>query len=290
MKCKVCGNESGKYPLCRACNEKKEKGEIIKCDTCKNWHYKDAECSQPEAISTDKYLYEIKKDFISKAEQGFFNAIKEAIPEGYFVFPQINLATIVERTDNQRFHNELFRNIDFLVTDNQYIPKIAIEINDQTHLTNDRHERDEKVQKILEEAGIPLLKLWTSYGVKPDYIKEKITEMLNSPISRKHNFPFTDKTSSKKQDDGCYIATCVYGSYDCPQVWTLRRYRDNILAHNWYGRLFIKFYYLVSPKIVKLFGQKKWFNTIFRYKLDKMVFNLKNAGIESTPYKDKNRL
>jgi len=25
---------------------------------------------------------------------------------------------------------------------------------------------------------------------------------------------------------GCYIATAVYGSYNCPEVWTLRRYRD----------------------------------------------------------------
>ena len=28
-------------------------------------------------------------------------------------------------------------------------------------------------------------------------------------------------------DSGCYIATCVYGSYDCPQVQTLRRFRDD---------------------------------------------------------------
>ncbi len=44
----------------------------------------------------------------------------------------------------------------------------------------------------------------------------------------------------KKQ--GCYVATAVYGSYDCPEVWTLRRYRDNTLAETWYGRVFIKLY------------------------------------------------
>ena len=33
---------------------------------------------------------------------------------------------------------------------------------------------------------------------------------------------------------GCYVATAVYGSYDCPQVWTLRRYRDDTLAETWY--------------------------------------------------------
>ena len=33
-----------------------------------------------------------------------------------------------------------------------------------------------------------------------------------------------------EKKSGCYIATAVYGSYDCPQVWTLRRYRDYTLA------------------------------------------------------------
>ena len=28
---------------------------------------------------------------------------------------------------------------------------------------------------------------------------------------------------------------CIYGSYDCPEVWTLRRYRDKFLSETWYG-------------------------------------------------------
>lgn len=94
--------------------------------------------------------------------------------------------------------------------------------------------------------------------------------------------------SSKTVNDGCYIATCVYGSYDCPQVWTLRRYRDNDLGKTWYGRLFIKIYYAISPKIVKLFGKTKWFKKICQGKLDKIVNKLQNKGYESTPYQDIN--
>lgn len=30
MKCCVCGAESGHYPLCRACNQKKEQGAYYK--------------------------------------------------------------------------------------------------------------------------------------------------------------------------------------------------------------------------------------------------------------------
>ena len=87
---------------------------------------------------------------------------------------------------------------------------------------------------------------------------------------------------------GCYVATAVYGSYDCPQVWTLRRYRDNMLASTWYGRLFIKTYYATSPTIVMMFSKRKWFNWICKSKLDRMVENLQSRGYDDTPYQDKN--
>ena len=47
---------------------------------------------------------------------------------------------------------------------------------------------------------------------------------------------------------GCYIASCVYGSYNTKEVWTLRRYRDYKLSKNILGRLFIKIYYLISKR------------------------------------------
>ena len=85
---------------------------------------------------------------------------------------------------------------------------------------------------------------------------------------------------------GCYVATAVYGSYDCPEVWTLRRYRDYILAKTWYGRIFIHLYYAVSPTIVSLFGETGWFKEFWRARLDKMVSNLQGSGISSAPYDD----
>lgn len=86
--------------------------------------------------------------------------------------------------------------------------------------------------------------------------------------------------------NGCYVATAVYGSYDCPQVWTLRRYRDNDLAATWYGRAFIHIYYAISPTLVKWFGHTEWFKKMWRGKLDRMVKNLQEKGYESTPYED----
>jgi hypothetical protein len=85
---------------------------------------------------------------------------------------------------------------------------------------------------------------------------------------------------------GCYIATAVYGSYDCPQVWTLRRYRDCTLAESWFGRVFIHVYYAISPSLVKRFGRKIWFNKFWRFVLDLKIKNLQKNGIKDLPYDD----
>lgn len=87
---------------------------------------------------------------------------------------------------------------------------------------------------------------------------------------------------------GCYVATAVYGSYDCPEVWTLRRFRDNTLAETWYGRAFIRTYYAISPTLVKWFGNSEWFKNMWKPTLDKMVKKLNNAGVDNTIYNDKN--
>lgn len=86
---------------------------------------------------------------------------------------------------------------------------------------------------------------------------------------------------------GCYVATAVYGSYDCPQVWTLRRFRDYTLAETWYGRAFIRTYYAISPALVKWFGKTGWFKKMWQGKLDRLVAKLQSEGVESTHYEDR---
>ena len=86
---------------------------------------------------------------------------------------------------------------------------------------------------------------------------------------------------------GCYIETCVYVSYDCPEVWTLRRFRDYTLAKHFLGRVFIKVYYAMSPKVVKCFGGTKLFQLFWKKKHYRMDNSLNIKGVEDTPYKNK---
>lgn len=86
----------------------------------------------------------------------------------------------------------------------------------------------------------------------------------------------------------CYVATAVYGSYDCPQVWMLRRYRDYTLSETWYGRAFIRTYYAISPICIKYFGNTAWFRKTIKRSLDIIISKLRANGVQDTPYKDKN--
>lgn len=77
--------------------------------------------------------------------------------------------------------------------------------------------------------------------------------------------------STQNKSEGCYIATMVYGDYDHPQVLVLRRFRDNRLLTNLPGKVFVRLYYWISPKLVKILHNHKHINTGIRKILDKFI-------------------
>ena len=117
-------------------------------------------------------------------------------------------------------------------------------------------------------------------------------KQLNAPLDWKkryyHVFDITrnEYAPPKTQTKGCYIATSVYGSYDCPEVWILRRYRDNVLSNTFYGRIFIKIYYRISPILVNRFGNSKLFSCFFKIILDRCIEHLQKRGLSNAYYND----
>jgi len=80
-----------------------------------------------------------------------------------------------------------------------------------------------------------------------------------------------------RSSEGCYIATCVYGSYDCPEVLVLRNFRDTVLKKSLPGRAFIQVYYAISPKLVRWFGKTGWFCKFWRGFLDRVIERIGRA-------------
>lgn len=83
--------------------------------------------------------------------------------------------------------------------------------------------------------------------------------------------------NNKSSDNqGCYIATMVYGSYEAPQVLILREFRDNVLYKSTLGRLFIRFYYKISPGIVNMLKNHSKVNLLIKSILDSIIKLLKH--------------
>lgn len=87
-----------------------------------------------------------------------------------------------------------------------------------------------------------------------------------------------------KKSGGCYVATAVYGSYDCPEVWVLRRFRDNSLMTTQLGRWLVRAYYAVSPRAVRFGGAP--LRALSYPPLAALVAVLRNRGVADTPYFD----
>lgn len=76
---------------------------------------------------------------------------------------------------------------------------------------------------------IPELKIKGKKGEdkKPTYLGTYLLYLIKNryPSYASTVLSEAEKLMDSKEKAGCYIATCVYGSYDCPQVWILRRFR-----------------------------------------------------------------
>ena len=98
------------------------------------------------------------------------------------------------------------------------------------------------------------------------------TGMTQNSTSSSLNSKPQQTAPTKKE--GCYIATAVYGSYDAPQVVTLRKFRDETLSNTVFGRWFIRTYYRLSPPIAEKLKNANRINRFVRYILDRWVDKL----------------
>ena len=106
-----------------------------------------------------KFKYKKKETLMSAPERQLYYELMQAVGAEFDVFPQLALVTLVDKIDAS-YRNELFRVVDFALFDKRTNrPLLVIELNDASHLRDDRKLRDEKVKCILRRAGLKLLTL-----------------------------------------------------------------------------------------------------------------------------------
>lgn len=99
-----------------------------------------------------------------------------------------------------------------------------------------------------------------------------LDEQMNGDFDeRLRDLNGTSGGTGNGQTQGCFIATAVYGSYDCPEVLVLRRFRDEVLLKNLIGKSFVKFYYKIGPFITGFATKNPAISKLFRPVLDRTV-------------------
>ncbi len=142
----------------------------------------------------------IKKDFLTQKEKDFYNfLIQFESKYNIRIIPQVNLGTIVEKEKNinNGYRNELFKNIDFGVFDNEFNLLFLVEFNDKSHNREDRKERDNKVKKICSQVAIKLIPIkYSDFDNEKELLTKKIIaniqvekEKLESNIKKMNNYP-----------------------------------------------------------------------------------------------------
>ena len=132
-----------------------------------------------------KYHYRKRSFFMTKPEHELFDVLMSAVGNDYLIFAQVHLPTLLDNKvvgQNWRgaFRHISEKSVDFVLCDKAYIsPKLAIELDDKTHERPERQDRDREVERILKEAGIPLLRLENHGRFNPDELAREISSAIN---------------------------------------------------------------------------------------------------------------
>lgn len=133
------------------------------------------------------YKYEKRRSLMTASERQCYAALVAAVGETNYVFAQVRLSSLVDHTiRGQDWRAALAhinqKSVDFVLCDKTNVtPVLAIELDDRSHFLPHRMERDRTVERVLNDAGIPLLRLPNPGPLDPAGLLQKIKDALLQP-------------------------------------------------------------------------------------------------------------
>ena len=103
---------------------------------------------------------------LTRNEKDFLAVLDETLGSNYRVFVQVRLAELVElqcgvATKRQAALNKVFgKSVDYVICSASSLEPVAvIEVDDRSHLLPGRKARDEFVNRVFAEIGLPLVRV-----------------------------------------------------------------------------------------------------------------------------------
>lgn len=124
------------------------------------------------------------------SEHDFYQLLIKLLASNYYVFPQIHIGSITKpragkNKDGSWSWWRHVRNIsdqysvDYVICDKQEIsPQLVIELDDISHSTRKRINRDIMIERWLKEAKLDFLRISTQDAKKPELVENLIRAHL----------------------------------------------------------------------------------------------------------------
>lgn len=127
-----------------------------------------------------------KAYLLTNTEKKFYFVLSEILGNDYLIFSKVRIADLVylprgiNNSDFYHYQNKVqSKHVDFVLCDKENIkPLLVIELDDSSHLRPDRIDRDLLVDRIFENAKLPIKHI----GVSQNYNKEDLLKKINPSL------------------------------------------------------------------------------------------------------------
>lgn len=132
-------------------------------------------------VEKESFPYIVNEQFLSADEFSFYMLAHQVLHTKYTICPKVALAELlyVSNRDQSAQNRISMKRIDFVVCDSQTMkPVYAIELDDKSHESKKRKERDQFLDGVFAAAGLPLVHIRDQRG----YSREELSALLLKPI------------------------------------------------------------------------------------------------------------
>lgn len=144
---------------------------------------RESKTKEIDIIENNKIDYSLsysKKEYLlTRNELKFYKLLKSIIDKNNLnLFCQVSLYELVKSNNYKNFNKIKAKTIDYVITDINCKIKLCIELDDPTHIRQDRIERDKFIDELFKQLEIKLIRIPVQNWYDIKTIEEKIKESL----------------------------------------------------------------------------------------------------------------
>jgi len=138
-----------------------------------------------EEPEEQEFPYHVRDDFLSPAEVSFYHVLRGIVGDKAAVCPKVSLGDLFyaatgDYGTNRSWMNRIDRkHVDFVICDAGTLdPQLGVELDDASHDSASRRERDAFVNRVFEAAGLPLARVSAQLQYNTDEVRAKLGRAL----------------------------------------------------------------------------------------------------------------